>query len=130
MRYIAQVKSVTAANDKLAWLWDTSTALFPTIYYDFVWHKGPGPIIHESRRLTGGKPGKQVLPVWWYYGCGSYSKFCSETNQRQQWQEAVVAGCDGFVVWGGGKATPQGCQMFERYVSTVLGPVANNVTST
>jgi hyaluronoglucosaminidase len=121
--------NITAANDQLAWLWDTSTALFPTIYYDFVWHKGSGPIVHESRRLAGERSGKQVLPVWWYYGCGSYSEFCSESNQRQQWQEAVAAGCDGFVVWGGGKATPRGCRAFEHYVSTVLGPVAKNITS-
>lgn len=61
-------------------------------------------------------------------GCGSYSKFCSEANQRKQWEQAVAAGCDGFVVWGGGKATPEGCRTFEIYVSTVLGPVARNVT--
>ena len=118
--------NASAENDKLGWLWDASSALFPSIYYDFVWHEGPGPIVRESRRLAG--LGKKVLPVWWYYGCGSYAKFCSEANQLQQWRQAMAAGSDGFVVWGGGKPTPQGCRNFESYVSNVLGPVARKFT--
>ena len=119
--------NASALNDRLGWLWRASSSLFPTIYYDFVWHGGPGPIVRESRRLAGAAG--LVLPVWWYFGCGSYTKFCSSANQQSQWREAVTADADGLVVWGGIKATPHGCQTFESYVRTVLGPIAKNFTS-
>lgn len=91
--------NIPSMNDRLAWLcectkgtraivsvlflWraddprctgNASSALFPTIYYDFVWHKGAGPIIRESRRLAGPQSipsSKKVLPVWWYYGAST-----------------------------------------------------------
>ena len=118
--------NATAANDRLAWLWEASTALFPTVYYDFVWHSGPHPIVAEAVRVgqTADHP-VAVVPVWWYYGCGSYSRFCPKENVDSQLSAVAAAGADGLAIWGGSwNVTKAGCASIESYIATVLGPAA------
>lgn len=134
--------NATAVNNDMAWLFAASTALFPTIYFEFVRHTGPGPIIREAERLArvfALGSSAPVLPVWWYYGCEKFRRLCNQSNVAAQWTQAAGAGASGLVVWGESVNTTTmhqlqpgdvGCHQFAKYVTRAIGPVAKAFVET
>ena len=139
---------VREVGDAYQWMYNASTALFPSTYMHFNRSASPPPgrsynrklvqsIVAEAERVNnqrGAELGRvPVLPwVWYRYLGGNYSSASSlmlPEDMHTALAEPSIAGADGVLVYEDGAAQP-GMPMFaltERYMQTVFGPVATTL---
>ncbi|XP_078272640.1 hyaluronidase-5-like [Rhinoraja longicauda] len=127
-------------NDELLWLWNESTALFPSIYLQttlrdsaaaakFVRHR-----IQEAIRVSLLSTQEYSPPVYVYTRpvfTDSPTEYLSETDLLHTIGESAALGTAGFVVWGSLSLTETKlvCSTVGNYVKDVLNPYIMNVTS-
>uniref|UniRef100_A0A3B3XUK4 Hyaluronidase n=1 Tax=Poecilia mexicana TaxID=48701 RepID=A0A3B3XUK4_9TELE len=115
-------------NDQLNWLWNESTALFPSIYLDpelrstdqgrlFVLSR-----VKEAMRLASVGDGL-ARPVY-VYSRPTYNNLVSTIG------ESVALGAAGVIFWGGSSyATSSGCSDLNNYFRGPMGRYLLNVTT-
>ncbi|XP_039214624.1 hyaluronidase-3 [Crotalus tigris] len=124
-------------NDQLMWLWEISSALYPSIYLPlklpalyrqhYVHHR-----LREASRVAqfGKEHPLPVLP----YSRVSYrhsSRYLTETDLINTIGESAALGSAGVVLWGdlSYSSSLARCKSLHHYINTTLGPYVANVTT-
>ncbi|GCC34489.1 hypothetical protein chiPu_0012963 [Chiloscyllium punctatum] len=127
-------------NNELLWLWNESTALFPSIYLQtmlrasvnaakFVRHR-----IQEAKRVALLSSQEYSPPLYIYTRpvfTNAANEYLSEIDLVHTIGESAVLGTAGFVLWGSLSMTKTKnvCLEVANYVKEVLNPYILNVTS-
>lgn len=125
-------------NDKLAWLWSASTALYPSIYLDksLKGHNKNVLLYARHRILEGLRVREQALPIQpviipYSRIVYTYSlEFLSQEDLVHTIGESVALGAAGIVLWGDASfsANKSTCQEVQDYIQSTLGQYVVNVT--
>ncbi|XP_039627179.1 hyaluronidase-3 isoform X2 [Polypterus senegalus] len=130
----------TERNNRLAWLWHESKALYPSIYLTrplgssergamYVYHR-----VKEAMRIAAAFPSASgSLPVLAYARVtfAHTLQFLSRMDLEHTIGESASLGAAGVVLWGdlGFAQSKNKCQALRDYVHTVLGGYIVNVTT-
>ncbi|KAG8225937.1 hypothetical protein J437_LFUL005974 [Ladona fulva] len=122
-------------NDQLSWLYDASSAIFPSIYleynklteeehYEFIYGR-----IGEAKRVTRGTS-TPVYPYIWY----RYRDTPGYLSKVDLFNSLVVPrllNADGAMIWGSGKDvdSAEKCQRLLNYAHNTLGPIVKFVSN-
>ncbi|XP_076978315.1 hyaluronidase PH-20-like [Tamandua tetradactyla] len=126
-------------NDKLVWLWQESTALFPSVYLNsqLASSAKAGAFarnrIQEAIRISKVPNAKRPVPVFVYTRpvlTDTSSKYLSQHDLVSTIGECVALGASGTVMWGSLNLTQswQSCLNLDTYMKTTLNPYLINVT--
>nr|API81375.1 venom toxin [Hemiscorpius lepturus] len=124
-------------NDRLFWLWNSTTALCPSIYYDprqgkynetqKVWYLYGR--LSEATRVSQPK-----TPIYPYINYRMRNGLNDVPKDHFPLMLSYVAslGLDGVVIWGSSEyvKSKKNCEELETYVKEVIAPAATNITST
>ncbi|XP_061423124.1 hyaluronidase-2-like [Lethenteron reissneri] len=124
-------------NDDLRWLWEGSTALFPSVYMErtlassrngerFVRHR-----VQEALRVAA--TSRPSLPVF-VYSQPAYAytfELMAEVDLQHSIGESAALGAAGVILWGDIKyaRSRANCEKLRSYIAERLGPYVVNVTS-
>ncbi|PIK42512.1 putative hyaluronidase [Apostichopus japonicus] len=125
---------VEASNENITWLFDSSTALYPSIYLhgqetemrDYV-----NGVVTEAlrvRKLSNNKFA-DIFPYTRYLYSHSELFFTKEDLNATILQSAQM-GCSGVVFWGSNNDThtSESCSQLQSYLQVSLGPWVKRVT--
>ncbi|XP_065322514.1 hyaluronidase-like [Gordionus sp. m RMFG-2023] len=130
--------SMVAMNNKNLWLYEASSALFPTIYLSNkpfpraidagIWiHK----VYQEVNRLRS-KLVDKYLPAYPYFRFEyqaeegeKYEKYLQMKDLRFSFKQALDMGMDGMIIWASSKNLSAKCSNISHYVRDYLGPISN-----
>ncbi|XP_007527341.2 hyaluronidase-1 isoform X1 [Erinaceus europaeus] len=131
------LQTVQTQNNQLGWLWNQSSALYPSIYLPaalegtrktqmFVRHR-----VGEAFRVASRSrdPSLPVLPYFQiFYDMTDH--FLSLGDLEHSLGESTAQGAAGAVLWVSWEntKTKESCQAIKKYVDTTLGPFILNVT--
>ncbi|TKS90890.1 Hyaluronidase PH-20 [Collichthys lucidus] len=133
-------KEVRRQNDELLWLWESSTALFPSVYLQISLADNPRATlmvrnrVQEALRVSalprrvGG-----TAPVFVYMRpvfVDQNKRFLSQGDLVSTIGESAAVGASGAVVWGASADYDDqiSCEALSSYLSTTLNPYITNVT--
>ncbi|XP_070561977.1 hyaluronidase-1-like [Ptychodera flava] len=127
-------EAIQRENDELQWLYDSSTALFPSIYVsykqsdvkDFV-----KAALTEAKRVTlkSEHSNKPIYPFGRFNYSHTYFYF-TNVDLENTIGQSVTEGMAGIVLWGDyndSNSAPT-CLGLKHYLDTMLGPYILNVT--
>jgi hyaluronoglucosaminidase len=123
-----------AENDRWDWLWQESTALFPSIYLPYrgdtkVQFEANGKfieqILDETKRAASRAGGRPIYSyIWHHYNNSDYSDFLTaylpSADMEQQVAISVGKGIDGVILW---TASNDAMSEFRSYLDTVMRPI-------
>ncbi|XP_011278830.1 hyaluronidase PH-20 [Felis catus] len=126
-------------NDELNWLWNESTALFPSIYLNSKLKSSPNASlfvrnrVQEAIRVSKVSSAKQPLPVFVYTRpvfTDLDLKYLSEGDLVNTIGETVSLGVSGMIIWGSLNFSQnvQSCTELDSYMKNTLNPYLINVT--
>nr|WBW70090.1 venom protein [Lampona murina] len=125
-------EKIRKGNDKLSFLWEESTALYPSIYvkesyldtYTFKqrsWRDNEK--LRETRRVASRKA--KIFPYVNYFD----KKLIPEEDMWRILAQAAAGGSDGAVIWGSSASvgSQKLCNNLKKYITETLGPAAEKV---
>ncbi|XP_063052152.1 hyaluronidase-5-like [Engraulis encrasicolus] len=126
-------------NDKLLWLWNASTALYPSAY---LWSELAGDPkaalfvrnqVREALRVSALPQQPHTSPVYVYSRpvFGDQNKvYLSEVDLIRSVGESAALGAAGAVMWGASADfnSKETCEALSAYLHTTLNPYIANVT--
>nr|XP_013217700.1 LOW QUALITY PROTEIN: hyaluronidase-1-like [Ictidomys tridecemlineatus] len=126
-------------NDQLLWLWNKSTALFPSIYLDKILKSSSNALkfvhyrIREAMRIAEMARQDYALPVF-IFSRPFYLKsieVLSEEDLVHTIGESAALGAAGIILWGGNEysGSKETCLSVQQSIQGPLGHYAVNVTS-
>ncbi|TRZ19205.1 hypothetical protein HGM15179_007878 [Zosterops borbonicus] len=126
-------------NDLLLWLWKESTALYPSIYLDYILKSSPNALkfvhyrVKEAIRVASIARRDYVLPVF-VYSRPFYAYTFHVLTERDLVNtigESAALGAAGVVLWGSMQyaSSKESCLTVKRYIDGPLGHYVINVTS-
>uniref|UniRef100_P49370 Hyaluronidase A n=1 Tax=Vespula vulgaris TaxID=7454 RepID=HUGAA_VESVU len=123
-------------NDKMSWLFNNQNVLLPSVYVrqELTPDQRIGLVqgrVKEAVRISNNlKHSPKVLSYWWYVYQDETNTFLTETDVKKTFQEIVINGGDGIIIWGSSSDVNSlsKCKRLQDYLLTVLGPIAINVT--
>ncbi|XP_048878580.1 hyaluronidase-5-like isoform X2 [Brienomyrus brachyistius] len=129
-----------AENDQLLWLWQTSTALYPSVYLATSLantHKAALYVrnqVHEAMRVASQPKHPFNVPIYVYTRpvfTDQTNKFLSVEDLVHTLGENAAVGASGSVLWGGttdfeDKAS---CEALSSYLTSTLNLYITNVTA-
>ncbi|XP_075583924.1 hyaluronidase-1 [Pelecanus crispus] len=129
----------SSRNDLLLWLWKESTALYPSIYLDYILKSSPNALkfvhyrVKEAIRVASIARKDYVLPVFVYSRPFYAYTFhvLTETDLVNTIGESAALGAAGVVLWGSMRyaSSKESCSTVKRYIDGPLGHYVINVTS-
>ncbi|XP_017291082.1 hyaluronidase PH-20-like [Kryptolebias marmoratus] len=133
-------KNTLKQNNKMMWLWQRSTALFPSVYL----HKGLRNLpraalfvrnrVQEALRVAALPKRPYMVPIY-VYSRPLYrdqtEKFETKTDLVNTVGESAALGASGVVMWGGTKDynNKAACQSLSEYLTSTFNPYIANVTA-
>uniref|UniRef100_A0A3Q3KZI3 Hyaluronidase n=1 Tax=Labrus bergylta TaxID=56723 RepID=A0A3Q3KZI3_9LABR len=126
-------EKVKRQNDELLWLWESSTALFPSVYLQVSLADNPKAAlmvrynIQEALRVSALPRGNATAPVFVYMRpvfADQNKRFLSQVDLVRTIGESAAVGASGAVMWGASTS----CEMLSSYLSSTLNPYITNVT--
>ncbi|XP_007531751.1 hyaluronidase PH-20-like [Erinaceus europaeus] len=126
-------------NDELSWLWNESTALYPSIYLNTKLKSSRlGTLfsrnrIQEAIRVSKSQNAMNPLPVFVYtrpvFTDASWN-FLSEFDLVSTIGESVSLGASGNILWGSlnFSQSKESCTTLDNYMKTILVPYIINVS--
>ncbi|XP_007531755.2 hyaluronidase PH-20-like [Erinaceus europaeus] len=126
-------------NDELDWMWNESTALYPSIYLKAQLSSTPQAAlfvrnrIQEAIRVSKAPHTKRPIPVFVYTRPDFQdlsTKYLPQVDLESTIGESVALGASGIVIWRNFNLTQsrQSCMNLSNYVKTKLNPYLINVT--
>ncbi|XP_052523757.1 hyaluronidase-1-like [Tympanuchus pallidicinctus] len=129
----------SSRNDLLLWLWKESTALYPSIYLDYILKSSPNALkfvhyrVKEAIRVASIARKDYVLPVFVYSRPFYAYTFhvLTEIDLVNTIGESAALGAAGVVLWGSMQyaSSKESCSTVKRYIDGPLGHYVINVTS-
>ncbi|XP_054632317.1 hyaluronidase PH-20-like [Dunckerocampus dactyliophorus] len=127
-------------NDQLMWLWERSTALFPSIYLHPALRNSPRAALYaryrvrEALRVAALPKRPYTVPTYVYSRPlyrGQTATFESPMDLVSTLGESAALGAAGVVVWGGSRDynNEGSCQSLSDYLTSTLSPYVANVTA-
>uniref|UniRef100_A0A8C9V003 Hyaluronidase n=1 Tax=Scleropages formosus TaxID=113540 RepID=A0A8C9V003_SCLFO len=127
-------QQVMRQNDELLWLWEGSTALYPSVYLAaplgdrhaaalFVRNR-----VQEAMRIAALPRRAFTLPVYVYTRpvfADQNRRFLSEGDLVSTIGESAAVGASGSVLWGASAS----CEALSSYLTSILNPYVANVTA-
>ncbi|XP_069083675.1 hyaluronidase-4-like [Pleurodeles waltl] len=126
-------------NNDLSWLWESSTALYPSIVL-LKSHQSSGNVrpfsqfrVKESMRIASMTSHEYSLPVFIYTRLGYREEpltFLSEQDLVNTIGESAALGASGIVIWGDMNlaSSKDSCKKVKQFVTSDLGFYLTNVT--
>ncbi|XP_053262622.1 hyaluronidase-like isoform X1 [Podarcis raffonei] len=126
-------------NDNLLWLWKESTALYPSIYLEYMLKCSPNALkfvhyrVKEAIRIASIARKDYALPVFVYarpYYAYTFHEL-TEEDLVNTIGESAALGAAGVVLWGSMQyaSSNDSCLTVKKYVDGLLGHYIMNVTS-
>ncbi|XP_047355440.1 hyaluronidase B [Vespa velutina] len=123
-------------NDEMSWLFNNQNVLLPSVYVrrELTPDQRIGLVqgrVKEAVRISNNlKHSPKVFSYWWYVYQDETNTFLTETDVKKTFQEIVINGGDGIIIWGSSSDVNSlsKCMRLREYLLTVLGPIAVNVT--
>ncbi|XP_069812200.1 hyaluronidase-1-like [Dendropsophus ebraccatus] len=125
-------------NDYLQWMWEYSSALFPSIYLEHILQSSSNAkkFVHhrlkEAIRVASMSDRPSEVPVYAYarpfYSLTLYT--LSQIDLVHTIGESAAMGAAGVVLWGGSEysSTPHSCNLVKKYIDGPFGHYIVNVT--
>ncbi|XP_029952177.1 hyaluronidase PH-20-like isoform X2 [Salarias fasciatus] len=133
-------KKTQKKNDQLLWLWQRSTALFPSIYLPLSLKNSAQAAmfvrnrVQEALRVAALAKRPYTVPIYAYarpmYRIQT-QKFLSQKDLVSTVGESAALGASGVVMWGSVKdySSKADCQALSDYLTTTFSPYVANVTA-
>ncbi|XP_047452729.1 hyaluronidase-1-like [Mugil cephalus] len=127
-------------NNQMLWLWERSTALFPSVYLHLSLRNTPQAAlfvrnrVQEALRVSALPKRPYTVPVY-VYSRPLYRdqtlKFQSQADLISTIGESAALGSSGVVMWGGTKDynNKAACQSLSEFLTSTLNPYIANVTA-
>ncbi|XP_006768878.1 PREDICTED: hyaluronidase PH-20 [Myotis davidii] len=126
-------------NNELNWLWNESTALFPSIYLNTHLMNSPkaAPFVRnrvkEAIRVSVVLNEKSPLPVYIYTRpvfTDDSSKYLSQEDLIHTLGETISLGASGLIIWGSFNLSHSvdTCKKLHDYMITTMNPYIINIT--
>ncbi|XP_020388459.1 hyaluronidase PH-20-like [Rhincodon typus] len=126
-------------NNELLWLWQESTALYPSIYMSRIFKSSNNAKlfvrnrVQEAMRVAAFSKENHSLPVYPYTRAvyrDSLNETLSEDDLVRTIGESASLGAAGIIVWESSNITQnkQSCSMLQSFVDDVLSRYIFNVT--
>ena len=118
-------------NDEIQWLFNASTALYPSTYLGLWFKDDPRAAVYtanrvnEAKRVDSNRPGNVNIPVYAYNNLvyRLTREFLHIRDVESSSGVAAMLGASGVVLWGNYMATSKDvCLNVSHYVSETLGP--------
>ncbi|XP_034033237.1 hyaluronidase PH-20-like [Thalassophryne amazonica] len=127
-------------NNQMLWLWERSTAFFPSVYLQVTMRNSPKAALYvrnrvqEALRVAALPKHPYTMPVY-VYSRPLYrhqtQTFLSQMDLVSTMGESVALGASGVILWGssGDYSNKANCQSLSDYLTTILNPYVANVTA-
>ncbi|XP_060051707.1 hyaluronidase PH-20-like [Erinaceus europaeus] len=126
-------------NDELSWLWEESTALYPSIYLNSKLSSTPEATLYaqnriqEAIRASRAHNTEDPLPIYIYTRpvfTDALGEYLPQTDLVSTIGEGVALGASGTIMWGSFNVSQskQSCMDLETYMKSTLNPYLINVT--
>lgn len=127
-------------NDKMLWLWEHSTALFPSVYLSKRLRNSPNAAmfvrnrIEEAMRVAALPHRPYMVPIY-VYSRPLYRHqtqiFLSQSDLVSTVGESAALGAAGIIMWGASTDynNKDSCQSLSDYLSSTINPYIANVTA-
>uniref|UniRef100_A0A673UZ47 Hyaluronidase n=1 Tax=Suricata suricatta TaxID=37032 RepID=A0A673UZ47_SURSU len=126
-------------NEELSWLWNESTALFPSVYLTSKLESSPNASlfvrnrVQEAIRISRVPGATRPLPIFVYTRpvfTDLDLKYLSEGDLVNTIGETVSLGVSGMIIWGSLNLSQnvQACTELDSYMKNKLNPYLINVT--
>ncbi|EDL13813.1 hyaluronidase-5 isoform a precursor [Mus musculus] len=126
-------------NDALFWIWEESTALYPSIYLKSSLKSSPQAALYvrnrvqEAIRVSKVKDPRNPLPIFVYFRIVFTDltyQYLYEDDLVNTIGETIALGTSGMVMWGtlSLSQTMKSCLDLHDYLKTILNPYIINVT--
>ncbi|KAF7647296.1 hypothetical protein LDENG_00174700 [Lucifuga dentata] len=133
-------KEVRRQNDELLWLWESSTALYPSVYLQASLagsHKAALMVrnrVQEALRVSALPRRSCTAPVFVYTRpvfTDQNRRFLSQVDLVSTIGESAAVGASGAVLWGASSDYDDkaSCEALSSYLSSTLNPYITNVTA-
>ncbi|XP_061698279.1 hyaluronidase PH-20-like [Syngnathoides biaculeatus] len=127
-------------NRELMWLWERSTALFPSVYLHPALRDSPQAVLYVRYRVgealrAAALPGRPYAVPTYVYSRALYRGqkriFETPADLVSTVGESAALGAAGVVMWGGGGDYDDqvSCQALSDYMTATLNPYLANVTA-
>ncbi|KAH9636063.1 hypothetical protein HF086_016937 [Spodoptera exigua] len=122
---------LVASRKRISWLWQESTALYPSVYSSSSLTTRQlaalirGRVKEAARKVRGGAP---ILPYFWYRYRDS--GFLNKTDLYVALNTFYKSNASGFIIWGSSNDvnTVDKCKQLREYVTNILGPAIAKYT--
>uniref|UniRef100_A0A3P8PWQ4 Hyaluronidase n=2 Tax=Astatotilapia calliptera TaxID=8154 RepID=A0A3P8PWQ4_ASTCA len=127
-------------NNQMLWLWERSTALFPSVYLHQNLRNSPRAALFvrnrvlEALRVAALPKRPYVMPVYVY--CrplyrDQTKKFQTRRDLISTIGESAALGASGVIIWGGARDynNKASCDALSKYLRSTLNPYIANVTA-
>ncbi|XP_026168108.1 hyaluronidase PH-20 [Mastacembelus armatus] len=133
-------KKTQKQNNQMLWLWEKSTALFPSVYLHLNLKNSPRATLFvrnrvlEALRVAALPKRPYTVPVY-VYSMPRYREqskyFQTQADLVSTVGESAALGASGVVMWGGYKdyTSENACQSLSQYLKSTLNPYIANVTA-
>ncbi|XP_077998849.1 hyaluronidase-1-like [Glandiceps talaboti] len=125
--------AVQNVNDNLQWLFDASTAVYPSIYLSYKMPNAKGFVfgtLNEARRLVVQSPTPQT-PIYPYtrYNYSRSAYYLTDVDLGYTIGQSMKMGMPGIVIWGDylDGNNRQSCLSLQLYLDEMLGPYIADV---
>uniref|UniRef100_A0A8C2ZRM4 Hyaluronidase n=1 Tax=Cyclopterus lumpus TaxID=8103 RepID=A0A8C2ZRM4_CYCLU len=129
-------KEVRRQNDELLWLWESSSALYPSVYLQVSSFSAALMVrnrVQEALRVSALPRRHGTAPVFAYMRpvfVDQNRRFLSQGDLVSTIGESAAVGVSGAVLWGASADYDDqtSCAALSSYLSSTLNPYINNVT--
>eukprot|EP00058_Branchiostoma_floridae_P028473 XP_002613964.1 hypothetical protein BRAFLDRAFT_67473 [Branchiostoma floridae] len=132
-------QKVKDQNDRLDWLWEGSTGLYPSVYVTYMFKNMVNTEqfvrgrVSEAFRVMDSRQG-QDIPIYPYMWLRYREEieYITQADLVHSIGEIAGLGSAGVVIWGASfdVNSKAKCLKLEEYVRTVFGPYAKKITAT
>ncbi|XP_034937741.1 hyaluronidase-like [Chelonus insularis] len=126
---------VKAENDRMAWLWDQSGVLLPSVYAVKAFSKENlteyinGRLVETYRIANKYYPPKKIFPFLRYRYRDSMKEFLTQDVYVTVFRELLRQNVDGLIIWGSSNDvnTRRKCMNLLNHLHQVLGPLIKSI---